>query len=137
MEQIFPAPAPAPGAYAALEKYLSLPKKKLNKHKQQDASAGIVSLLVSQPALTYRWIVDSGSSDHMSRDFGKFIEYCPMVPEPVKFVNGATGYALGKGDIALKTYIIQARGYMANAMCILCPLSTLVYPMYLFLFFFL
>ena len=24
---------------------------------------------------------------------------------------------------------------MANAMCILCPLSTLVYPMYLFLFF--
>ena len=47
LAQICLAPAPAPGAYAALKKYLSFPKKKLNKHMQRDASAGNVLLLVS------------------------------------------------------------------------------------------
>lgn len=103
LAQICPAPTPSPEAYPALEKYLSLPKKKFNKNKQQDAHAGIVSLLVSQPSFTYRWIVDSGSSDHMSPDFDRFTDYCPMVPEPVNFGNGAKGYALGKGDISLYT----------------------------------
>ena len=58
---------------------------------------------VSHPILSYRWIVDSGSSDHMSPDFKNFLEYFPMTPEPVNFGNGATGYALGRGNIKLNT----------------------------------
>ena len=56
---------------------------------------------VSHPILSYRWIVDSGSSDHMSPEFHNFLEYFPMTPEPVNFGNGATGYALGHGNIKL------------------------------------
>ena len=31
----------------------------------------------------------------MSPDFKNFLEYLPIMPEPVSFGNGATGYALG------------------------------------------
>ena len=49
---------------------------------------------VSHSFPSYRWIVDSGSSDYMSPHFKNFLEYFPMVPELVNFGNGATGYAL-------------------------------------------
>ena len=54
----------------------------------------------SHPSVSSRWIVDSGSLEHVSPEFANFLEYFPTVPEPVRFANSATGYTLGRGNIS-------------------------------------
>ena len=61
---------------------------------QKDAST---SGTVPHPSLSPRWIIDSGSSEHMSPDFAHFFEDFPISPEPFEFGKGVTGYALGQG----------------------------------------
>ena len=95
LAQICPAPAPHPDAFTNLQKYLALPKKQFNKHKMPETN----EINASHSVVFYRRIGDAGSSDHISPDFKNFLGYFPIVPELVRFGNGATGYARGRGTI--------------------------------------
>ena len=118
------APLPHPDAYVAYEKFMNGPRKpqqRFSKPKPHQALGPTGT--VSHPILSYRWIVDSGSSDHMSPDFKNFLEYFPMTPEPVNFGNGATGYALGRGNVKVNT----SRGCSADDFIVLCEIHLLLF----------
>ena len=94
---VFPALKPVQEAYPSYVRHVAniKPRNRQNIHSnhRNDRDASTSGAIPNQSVL--RWMVNSRASDHTSPDFKHFLKYFPVVPEPVKFGNRATGYALG------------------------------------------
>ena len=116
-------PHPAPNAYALHEKSILLPRKKHHKSNKDASTLGTDS----GPSVTFWWIVDSGSSEHMSPEVASFLDYFPIVPKTVRFGNGSTRYALGRGNVPLNTshgpVVIKRVLYVPSLVANLLPIT--------------
>ena len=91
-------------------------------HKGNYLSALFVNSMSSKP-----WIVDSGASDHMTRDASLFQHYSPCREGlTVKIANGSLSKVAGTGSIILSVDLtIQSVHHVPNLDCNLLLVSKL------------